>query len=107
MERETVIHQIGGKAVVVKSYATAREVTAIQKAYFGGAKITVTGGQPSFSEVDPNVTFDVHKVMIDQLVVSIGEVTTALSDCALDNMQNDDFQDLIRILDDIASKKKS
>lgn len=104
--RETTEITIDKYTFVVKTYATAREMAAIQQAYFRGAKIEVVGQEPRISEFNPAVQTEVHKEMIAQLVVSVNGVTENVVDYCID-LPNDIFMELIGRVDDMATKKKS
>lgn len=62
-DRETRTLTIGQYSFSVKTYATAREVNAIQRVYFRGTKVDVVGQEPRIQEFNPDVQFEVQKEM--------------------------------------------
>lgn len=106
MPRETTTLTIGEHAFIVKTYATAREVNAIQGAYFRGAKVELVGDQPKISEFNPSIQVEVHKEMIAQMVQSVDGVSDGIVDMCLD-LPNSVYVELTTELDALVSKKKN
>lgn len=106
MERETKDIEIAGHKLTVKTYATAREHHAIQQAYFTGTKLEVVGDAPKISEFNPGVQFDVYQEMIRQMVVSMdGSAENIVDRCV--ELPASDFDEVVQVLDQLVSKKKS
>lgn len=104
-ERETRTLAIEGRSFVIKTYATAREVNAIQQAYFKGAKVEIVGNQPKVTDFDPAVQDRVHQELIAQLVVSFdGDATNIVERCL--DLPAGVYNDLVAALDDAADAKK-
>lgn len=106
MERDTKDLTIGSHTFTVKTYGTAREVNAIQGAYFKGAKVEIVGQEPKINEFNPNVQYDVQLEMVRQLVVSMDGTKDRIAE-RCEELPNDVFGDLTKELDGIISKKKS
>lgn len=106
MERETREHTIAGKSVIIKTYATAREHQAIQGAYFANSKVEVQGESYKINDFNPAVKYEVEKEMIRQLVVSVDAKKENIVDLILDTFRVDEYAELIKILDELTSKKK-
>lgn len=105
-ERDTQIITIAGKEYTVKTYATAREASTIQQAYFKGTKVEIVGEQPKISEFNPNVQFDVQLEMVRQMVVAIdGEKDNIVERC--EALPVDVFNELASQLDALVTKKKN
>lgn len=105
-ERETREMEIGSNKVVVKTYATGREVQAIQQTYFKGAAIELIGKEPTIKDFNPAIRQEVEAEMIRQLVVSLNDSVENILDRCLD-LPNDEYEELIAVLDELASKKKN
>lgn len=106
MDRETREHTIGGKSLVIKTYATARESQAIQSVYFANSKVDIQGESYKINDFNPAVRFEVEKEMVNQLVVSIDAKRESVADTILDTFRSDEYDELIKILNEITSKKK-
>lgn len=106
MERETTAIGIENHTFLVKTYASAREVNAIQGAYFRGSKVEVVGDQPKISDFNPAVQAEVQKEMVAQMVVKADDQTEGIADYCLD-LPNHIYVELCRELDQIIAKKKS
>lgn len=104
--RETKKINIENNEFEVKTYATAREATTIQQAYFKGQKVEVVGDQPKIAEFNPGVQFEVEKELVNQMVVALNGDQANLVDRIID-LPNDIYRQLITQLDEIVSKKKS
>jgi len=104
--RENKTITIGAHTVIVKTYATAREVKEIAQAVYRGAKMEMVGDKPKISDFNFAATDEVEKEMITQLVISANGVTANIADYVLDNWKNDDYTALIEVLDDLTGKKK-
>jgi hypothetical protein len=105
MDRETKDIQIGGHTLVVKTYATAREHQAIQRALLKDAKFDVAGETPQLSDFDPTIMFEMQAETVRQMVVSMDGTAENLVDRCLD-LPSDQFDELIAELDALVSKKK-
>lgn len=103
--RETKQVQVGDHTLEVKTYATAREVQAIQQAYFKGSKVDVVGGEPRLSEFNTGAQFEVEHEMIRQLVISLDGSTEDVVGRSLD-LPSEVYSELVEYLDTLASKKK-
>lgn len=106
MDRETREQQIAGRSIVLKTYATAREYQTIQSVYFNNSKVDIQGEGYKINEFNPSVKYEVEKEMIKQLVVSINGVRESLVDIVLDTFKFDEYEELIKVLNDLTSKKK-
>jgi hypothetical protein len=106
MERETKKITIDKHDFMVKTYATAREVKAIQGAYFKGTKVELVGDQPKISDFNPAIQADVNEEMVSQMVQSVDGVTENVVNVCLD-LPNHVFVELVAELDALVSKKKS
>lgn len=106
-ERETTTLTIEGHDFLVKTYATAREVNAIQAAYFRGTKVELVGDQPKISDFNPSIQGEVHKEMISQMVLLIDGNAENIVDRCLDSFPADVYNQLVAQLDAIVTKKKS
>ena len=106
MERETKEVTIQSHTFKGKTYATAREMNAIQSAYYKGVKLEVKGEVPSISEFDPAVQYDAQVEMIRQLVVEMDGSADNVADRA-EGLPNDVFQELAGAIDQLIAKKKS
>lgn len=106
MDRETKEIVIEKHKFEVKTYATAREVKAIQSAYFKGAKIEIVAEQPKISEFNPDVQFEVEKETIRTMVVSVDGSAEDIVDRCID-LPNDIYLELVGELDSLVSKKKN
>jgi hypothetical protein len=104
--RETKTLTVGGKNYVVKTYATAREASIIKQAYFKGSKVELIGEQPTISEFNPNVEYEVKLELIRQMVVSVDDSVENIVD-RCENLPSDVFAELTAELDALVSKKKS
>lgn len=104
MDRETKEIKLGEHTFVLKTYATGRETQAIQSVYFKGTKIGISDGTPTFSDLDPSVQFDVQQEMVRQMVVSLDGSTENIVDRVLD-LPNEEYVEIIAILDALVSKK--
>lgn len=106
MDRETKELKITKHTFAVKTYATAREVNAIQSAYFTGAKVEVVGQEPKIREFNPSVQYTVQLEMVKQMVTAMdGTAESIVERC--EELPNDTFQELADALDALVSKKKS
>lgn len=106
MDRATTSIDKGSHIYLIKTYATAREVNLIQQAYFKGAKVEVVGEKPKISEINPGVQFEVQQEMVRQMVVSMDDNSENIVDRCLE-LPSADFDELLAIIDEIVSKKKS
>lgn len=105
MDREVTTITIDNHTFAVKTYATAREVAAIQNVYFKGARLEMVGDQPKISEFNANVQYEVKVEMVRQLVTSFDGDASNIVERAQD-LPDEQFQQLAEALDAIASKKK-
>lgn len=106
MERELKTLEIQGHNIVVKAYATARESQAINTAVYKGISIEIVNEAPRLKDFDPSSTFLLHNAMVENLVVSVDGKSENVLDTILD-LQSDVFDELIRQLDAVVSKKKN
>lgn len=106
MERETTTIEIKDKRFAVKTYATAREVNAIQQTYFKGAKVEMVGEVSKVSDFNPGIQFEVEQEMIRQMVVSVNDKSDNVLDTILD-LPSDIYRELIDRIDTIIGKKKN
>lgn len=104
--RETKTITVDSHTFEVKTYATAREVKAIQSSYFKGAKVEIIGEQPKISEFNPAVQGEVEKAMIAEMVVTFDGTTDNIVERCLD-LPNEVYTELVAELDALVSKKKS
>lgn len=93
-----------GVELVVYSYATGREVRAIENKYYSKAKLDVVAGQPKITDMDLSATHEVEKEMITTLVVSINNDTVDILNKVLD-LRQVDFEFVISELNEITKKK--
>lgn len=104
MDRETTTIKTKNHSFEVKTYATAREVNAIQSVYFEGAKIEIVGETPKINEFNPSVQYNVQLATIEQLVVEMdGDKQNIKNRC--EDLPSGEFDELTAQLDAIASKK--
>lgn len=106
MERETKEISFGKHKAVVKTYATAREHQTIQKALLKDAKFDVVGETPKLNDFDPTVLFSLHEEMVRQMVVSLDGSAEQIVDRYLD-LPSADAEELVKVLDELVSKKNS
>lgn len=105
MERETKkIKLNSGTEVVVKSYATGREVRGIEQKYYGKAKVDMVAGQPKITDMDLTATFEVEQEMIRVLVESINGSTEDVLNKVLD-LKSEEYEAVIAELNEITKKK--
>jgi hypothetical protein len=104
--RETTALEVGGHIFTAKTYATAREASTIQQAYFKGTKVEMIGDQPKINEFNPNVQYEVQLELIRQMVVSMDDSSNDIVG-RCEDLPNEVFQDLVDQLDAMVAKKKS
>ena len=104
--RETKLINIGLHTVIVKTYATAREVKEIGQAVYRGSKMEMVGDKPKITDFNFAANDEVEKELITQLVVSTDTITTNIADHILDTWKNEDYTELIEVLDGLTGKKK-
>lgn len=93
-----------GHKVVIASYATGREVRAIEGKYYAKAKLDLVAGQPKISDMDLSAQFDVEQEMVRLLVKSVdGKVENTL-DTVLD-LRSEDYEAVISALNEVTKKK--
>lgn len=105
--RETTTFTHEGRDYVVKTYASAREMKAIQEILFRGAKIEMQPGkEPKLSDLDPTIQYDIQVEMVRQFIVSIDGTTDRLVE-RCEDLPHAVFDDLVIKLDGLIAKKKS
>ncbi len=106
MERETKeVKTPNGHKVFLKTFATAREIQAIEGKLFGSVKMGIEKGEPAMQGFTPLAQQGVEHEMIKLLVVSINDVKEGLVDYALDNIKAEDYDFIIAELNEITKKK--
>ncbi len=106
MEREIKeVNTPNGYKVVLKTFATAREIQAIEGKLFGSVKMGIEKGEPAMQGFTPLAQQGVEHEMIKLLVVSINDVKEGLVDYALDNIKAEDYDFIIAELNEITKKK--
>lgn len=105
MNRETKEIKIGSHTFVVKTYATAREVKAMQEPYVNGVGMQMVDEKPKFGEVNASVMFELESAMITNMVVSLDGNDENVTERCLD-LPSDIYNDLLEQLDSLVSKKK-
>ena len=105
MERETKTIKTPNCSVVIKSYATAREIQTIESKLFEGMKVGVEKGEPSLQGFSPASQVNVEHEMIRLLVVSIDSITENILNHALDVIRSEDYDAIIAALNEITKKK--
>lgn len=106
MDREVTTINAGHHTFSVKTYATAKEASIIQQAYFKGTKVELVGDQPKINEFNPNVQYEVQLELIRQMVVSMDDITEDIV-ARCENLPKDVFDTLVEQLDGLVAKKKS
>lgn len=104
-ERETVEITVDKHSFKVKTYATARELHAIQQAALKGVKVGIKGEAPQISEIDPGVEYDMSVAMVEQLVVEMDGSTADIANRCQD-LPSETWDELIQELDAKIAKKK-
>lgn len=108
MERETKTFKTPtGLSVVVRAFATAREIQAIEGKLFGSVKMGIEKGEPAMEGFTPLAQQGVEHEMIKLLVISIGEQKENLVDFALDSIKAEDYDAIIAELNEITKKKST
>lgn len=108
MERETKNFKTpNGIEVVIKSFATAREIQMIEGKLFGSVKMGIEKGEPAMEGFSPLAQQGVEHEMIKLLVVSIGDVKEDLVNHALDNIKAEDYDCILEELNKITKKKST
>ena len=74
--------------------------------YFTNSKVEVQGENYKINDFNPSVKYEVEKEMIKQLVVSVDAQKDNLVDLILDTFKYDEYGELIKVLDELTSKKK-
>lgn len=106
MERETKTVVTPNKInVILRTFATAREIQAIEGKLFGSIKIELEKGEPAMKGFSPLAQKEVEHEMIKFLVVSIGDVKENLVDYALDSIKAEDYDFIVAELNEITKKK--
>jgi hypothetical protein len=105
--RETTTIEAGEHKFVVKTFANPIEANLIQKAYFGDSAITIEGDKPKIEKFNPTVQFEVNKMLVTQLVVSMdGSEDDIITRC-LTTLRDQEFTTLCGEIDELISKKKN
>lgn len=105
MERETKkISTPNGIEIEIVTYATGREVRAIEQKYYTKAKLDIVAGQPKISDMDLSAQFDVEQEMVRLLVKTVGGSTENILDTVLD-MRSEDYEFVIASLNEVTKKK--
>lgn len=114
MERDTkTLKTPNGYEVVYQSFATAREIQAIEGKLFEGMKVGMEKGEPSINNFSPVSQQKVEHEMIRLLVVSFKknekEVTdrNEFVDFALDQMPSEDYDAVVAALNEVTKKKST
>lgn len=108
MERETKTFKTPNDIeVVIRAFATAREIQAIEGKLFGSVKMGIEKGEPAMEGFSPVAQQGVEHEMIKLLVVSIGEKKEDLVNYALDNIKAEDYDCIIAELNEITKKKST
>lgn len=104
--RETASITIGEHTFTHYTYATAREMNAIQKSLFVGAKVEIVGEVPKINDFDPTVQYRAQVALVEQLVVAMDDITDRKQIVeACQDLPDNVFQELATHLDTIATKK--
>lgn len=105
MERETRTFKTpSGHEVVIKTYATGREVRTIENKYYQKSKLELVAGQPKITDMDLSAQFEVEQEMIRLLVDSIDGSKDDVVNKALD-LRSQDYEALINELNEVTKKK--
>ncbi len=105
MERETkTIKTPNGHTIIIKSYATGREVRNIESKYYQKSKLELVGGQPKITDMDLSAQFEVEQEMIRLLVDSIDGSTDDVTNKVLD-LRSQDYEAVIAELNEVTKKK--
>jgi hypothetical protein len=105
MERETRTFKTpSGHSVVIKAYATGREVRNIENKYYQKSKLELVGGQPKITDMDLSAQFEVEQEMIRLLVDSIDGSTDDVTNKILD-LRSHDYEAVIAELNEVTKKK--
>ena len=107
MERQTKTIDLGGGfSAKVYTYATAGQSQEIQKVYFNGTKIEVSGQTPRINDFNPSIQFDVQKKLIETLVLSIDDNGKDFPVSSSLDLPLEQYEALLTHLDELTSKKK-
>lgn len=106
MERETKEFKTTfGTTLKIKTYLTGGESRSIEGKYLSMAKMDIKAGEPTFKDVDLNVSFEVEKELIKIAVVSVNDKTENVTDTIL-NLRSEEYEEVVAELN-ILTKKKS
>jgi hypothetical protein len=104
MERETTTLSIGQHTFKVKTYATAREMNAIQSVFFKNTKAEIVGDAPRINDFDLSSEYQLRLEMVRQLVVAMDDNTENIVD-RCEDLPSHTFMELTKALDDLVKKK--
>lgn len=106
MERETKTFKTtsGKTTVVLYTYATGREVRAIDSKYVSAMKLDLQNGEPTMKNIDMSVAYEAENEMIKALVVSVNDSKENILDTVLDLHQTE-YEEIIAELSNITKKK--
>jgi hypothetical protein len=104
MERETKELEIAGHKLVVKTYATAREVGNIRQVYLKNTNIDATGDKPTLGNINPANFLDLQQAIVLNILVSLDGSADNLLERCLD-LRSDEYDAIVAALDQIVSKK--
>jgi len=94
----------GKNTLVLYTYATGREIRAIDSKYVSSMKLDMVGGEPSMKNIDMSVAYEAENEMIKALVVSINGSTENIVDTILD-LEQDEYNEITAELSVITKKK--
>ena len=105
--RETkMIKTSGGHEVVLKTYATGREVGVIQSVYAGAAKMKMVGKEVVLDGFDATVEERAIAKTIELLVVSLDGKTENIVE-RIGDLPYKEYDEVIAALGEISGKKKA
>ena len=94
----------GKNTLVLYTYATGREMRAIDSKYVSSMKLDLKNGEPSMNNIDMSVAYEAENEMIKALVVSINGSTEGVIDAILD-LHQDEYNEIIAELNVVTKKK--
>ena len=104
-ERETkTINTPNGTEVVLYTYATGREVRAIEAKYLGSVKVDIEKGDPVFKDFDTSGSFEAEKELLKFLIVSVKGIKENCLDIVLD-MPSNEYEFIVSQCNEITKKK--
>jgi hypothetical protein len=106
MERETikVISPIGKHEVILNAWITGRARREIQRPFMTAMNVSVKEGEPEIESKNSAVLEEVENKTIELTVVSVNGKTDDVLNSVL-NMRNQDFNFILKKIDEITSEK--